>query len=69
MRLDPRISETDLRRMLLRRAAETFGPARTKDLGDTLQRTASALALIAQQPLALTDAAPDRTGVVEGEQA
>lgn len=69
MKLDPRITASDIHRILARDAAETFGPARTKLLYDRLGRTAEALALIAAQPMDLTDEPPDTSGLEGGDEA
>ncbi len=63
MRLDPRLTKTDIRRILQVRAAETFGPLRANELFNLVGYTAETLALIAAAPLDLTDVAPDTSGI------
>ncbi|HET9016549.1 MAG TPA: hypothetical protein VFN57_13200 [Thermomicrobiaceae bacterium] len=66
MRLDPRLTSTQLRRALQEQAARDFGPMRASVLFASLSYTAETLALIAAAPVDLTGEAPDRSGVAEG---
>ncbi|HUY98736.1 MAG TPA: hypothetical protein VMU89_00195 [Thermomicrobiaceae bacterium] len=63
MRLDPRLTPTEIRRILQRRAAEAFGPMRANELFDLVGYTTDCLARIAAAPLSLTGEAPDLSGV------
>lgn len=65
MKLDPRLSATRAHQILLRRAGQTFGPARTFELNDALQYAGEALSRIAQAPLSLTGFPPDLSGMDE----
>lgn len=65
MKLDPRLSATRAHQILLRRAGQTFGPARTFELNDALQYAGEALSRIAQAPLALAGFPPDLSGMDE----
>lgn len=63
MRLDPDLDAAEIRRILLRDAAETFGPMRTYEISGALGGLAEALAVIAHEPLTLEDDAPDLSGI------
>lgn len=67
MRLDPELDAAEIRRILLRDAAETFGPMRTFEISGALGSLAEALAIIAGEPLALDDDAPDLSGIPADE--
>ena len=63
MRLDPRLTTTEIRRILQQQAAETFGPMRANELFSLVGYTAEALARIAAAPLTLIGEAPDVSGI------
>lgn len=67
MRLDSELDASEIRRILLRDAAETFGPMRTYEISGALGSLAEALAVIAHEPLALDDDAPDLSGLPADE--
>lgn len=63
MKLDPTLSPTRAHQILLRRAGQTFGPARTFELNDALAYAGEALSRVAKAPLTLTGFPPDQSGL------
>jgi len=67
VKLDPTLSPTRAHQLLLRRAGQTFGPARTFELNDALTYAGEALSRIAQAPLPLSGFPPDQSGLDDQE--